>query len=95
MVELSRQRGFKIALVIFPELHALDAYPFERIHEQVLAGAAELGLPALDLLPVFRGQRAEDLWVHVTDHHPNEVAHRQAAEAIERFLRARALVPAR
>jgi hypothetical protein len=27
-----------------------------------------------------------DLWVSETDHHPNELAHRLAAEAIEQFL---------
>ncbi len=95
MVELARQRHIRIALVIFPEFYQLDGdYPFERIHALVAATGRELGLPTLDLLPVFRGRRAQDLWVHVTDHHPNQVAHQQAAEAIERFVRAQGLVPA-
>jgi hypothetical protein len=35
--------------------------------------------------------RDEDLWVHPSDHHPNEVAHRLAGEAIESFIRKRFL----
>ena len=35
----------------------------------------------------------EELIVHRTDGHPNEVAHRLAAEEIERFLRAQELRP--
>jgi hypothetical protein len=36
----------------------------------------------LGRLPVFRGRRTADLWVHPVDHHPNEVAHRLAAESL-------------
>jgi len=92
--ELARQRGFRLAMVIFPEFHQLDGdYPFEPIHQLVASSARELGIPTLDLLDVFRGQRAEDLWVHPADHHPNQDAHRQAAEALAGFLRDQGLVP--
>lgn len=91
---LARERGMKIALVIFPELYRLQGdYPFEAIHRLVKASAAEIGIPALDLLEVFRGHDARELWVHPQDHHPNEVAHEMAAEAIETFLKERSLVP--
>jgi hypothetical protein len=89
---LSRERGFRVALVIFPELHRLDgSYPFEEIHALVAKTARELSIPTLDLLPAFRGRGAEQLWVHPTDHHPNEIAHGLAAEAIAGFLRAERL----
>jgi hypothetical protein len=44
-------------------------------------------MPFLDLLDTFRGHDEKSLWVHPTDHHPNEAAHALAAEAIERFVR--------
>jgi len=85
--DLTRARGAKLAIVIFPELHSLDAYPFEGLHRIAGSAAERLGIPALDLLPAFRGMSAEELWVHPTDHHPNEAGHAIAAEAIARFLR--------
>jgi len=92
---IARQRGMKIALVIFPELYRLQGdYPFEAIHRLVNASAREIGIPVLDLLETFRGHDARELWVHPQDHHPNEVAHEMAAEAIERFLRANGLLSA-
>ena len=32
-------------------------------------------------------RRAEDLWMHPRDHHPNEEVHRLFAEEIARFVR--------
>jgi len=36
---------------------------------------------------VLQGRRAEDLWVHPHDPHPNALAHHLAAEALEPALR--------
>jgi hypothetical protein len=44
------------------------------------------GGKALDLLPAFHGRSATELWVHPTDQHPNEVAHRIAAKKLAEFL---------
>jgi lysophospholipase L1-like esterase len=85
---MTRERGIPFAVVIFPELHALgDSHPFAGIYEQIEARVGSLGVPVLNLFTAFRGQRAEELWVHAADHHPNELAHRIAADAIWEFLR--------
>jgi lysophospholipase L1-like esterase len=85
--ELLRKRDVRFAVVIFPELHALDdSHPFTNIYQRVHAYAESLGIPALNLFPVFEGRSASDLWVHVTDHHPNAEAHHVAADAIWSFL---------
>lgn len=77
----------KMILVIFPELFRLnDNYPFQEIHDKVAAEARRQGILVLDLLPVFQPYQAEDLWVHPTDHHPNEVAHDIAAQALFDFI---------
>ena len=86
-VELARQHKVPIALVIFPEFYQLDGnYPFEAIHRVVRETCQAVPMPVLDLLDVYRGKHPQDLWVHPTDHHPNEKAHKMAAEAIEAFL---------
>ncbi len=77
----------RLIIVIFPELFRLnDHYPFQKIHEKVSAEAKRQGIPVLDLLPFFQSYKSEDLWVHPTDHHPNEVAHGIAAQAIFDFV---------
>ena len=85
--QLTRSRGIELSLVIFPELYKLDGrYPFLAIHRLVQETCASLGIPALDLLSAFRGRDARDLWVHPTDHHPNELAHQIAADALYEFV---------
>lgn len=89
-VKLSGQHKFQLVLVIFPEFQDLDGvYPFEAVHDLVRTACESMGLPVLDLLDTFRGRRDRDLWVHPSDHHPNEIAHAMAAKAIETFLRER------
>jgi hypothetical protein len=53
-----------------------------------------VGIPTLDLLPTFLGHKPRELWVHLSDHHPNATAHAMAAESIAAFLKQRGLLPA-
>ena len=45
------------------------------------------GIPHHRLLGALYGRPEATLWVHPVDHHPNEIAHRLAAEAIAPVLR--------
>jgi hypothetical protein len=50
-------------------------------------------VPFLDLGPAILGESSgRDLAVHAIDSHPNDIAHRAAATAIEQLLRSRNLV---
>ncbi len=90
--ESCRQRGAKLAVVIFRQSSPWE--PWLRLVEVVTEGVRGTGIPVLDLGPtLLRDGRPEELIVHGTDAHPNEVAHRLAAEEIERFLRAQGLLP--
>lgn len=86
--ELSKEHGFKLALVIFPELYYLDwRHPFTDIYRLVGDTCGQLEIPVLNLFEsTFRGQNPRKLWVHPSDHHPNEKAHAMAAESITAFL---------
>ena len=92
---LARKHNFKLALVILPELYQLDGnYPFKAVHRLVATTGQELGIPTLDLLPVFENRDPSKLWVHPTDHHPNRDAHALVAGAVEEFLQKQQLLPA-
>lgn len=75
-------RGARLVVVIHPMLHALDAYPFAEAHAEVARRARRAGAEVVDLLPVFAGQDARDLWASPADHHPRAEAHAASAVAL-------------
>ena len=84
--------------VIFPLFDfPIDAhYPFAPIHEKLLAFFNEEKIPVLDLRAAFEGLAPARLQlIPGKDSHPNEIAHRIAAESIYEWLGERELIPAR
>ena len=59
-----------------------QGYPFAPVHEAIHRFCLVAGIQHYDLLADFRGRRSAELWVHPVDHHPNEIAHRLAAESL-------------
>ena len=86
MNELTTRDGAHLLVAIWPLLEELDDYPFGAIHGQIADELTERGVAVLDMLPTFAGRDESELHVHPTDHHPNEIAHRLAAEAIAKAL---------
>lgn len=93
MKEVAARRGAKLVVVMWPVFVELDDYPYAAKHELVMRACQELNIPAVDLLPAFRGASAHDLWVRTDDHHPNQAAQRKAAETVLAALAERGLVP--
>jgi len=80
------ENGGTLLVVVFPLLYDFDDYRFSSIHEKIEGFCRGHRIFYLDLLPAFsRHNKAEDLWANPTDHHPNEIAHRIAAEEIAAF----------
>jgi hypothetical protein len=80
-----RERHVPFVVVVFPLFgNPLDGgYPFAEVHTAVDRAAAAAGARVVDLLPAYRGLRWELLVVDgVNDEHPNEIAHRIAANVI-------------
>ena len=84
MNQRTRAAGGRFLVARWPLLVAFDRYPFADVHETIARFCLGAGIPQQDLLPVLRGQPTESLWVHPVDMHPNEVAHRLAAESLVR-----------
>jgi hypothetical protein len=88
MQRRSNRQGARFAVAIWPLFVGLEGpYPFTAAHETIGEFCLGAGIPVLDLLDVFRDRRSSELWVHSVDRHPNEVAHRMAAEALAPLVR--------
>jgi hypothetical protein len=81
-----REDGGTLLVVVFPLLYDFDDYRFGSIHRKIEGFCQGHHILHLDLLPAFSGHDAKDLWANPTDHHPNEIAHRIAAEEIAAFI---------
>ena len=85
--DLVAAHGGRLLAVTFPFLHVLGPdYPFAAMHRALDACWRDLGVPHLDLLPVFAGRRPADVVVNARDPHPNAAAHALAADAIGPFV---------
>ena len=78
--ESCRRSGARLAVVIFRQS---SWEPWLRLVDDVNEGVRGTDIPVLDLGPtLLPDRRFEELVVHPTDRHPNEIAHRLAAEEI-------------
>jgi lysophospholipase L1-like esterase len=80
-----RERRIPFVVAVFPLFgNPLgDDYPFAGVHASLDRAAAAAGAHVVELLPAYRGLRWELLVVDgVDDEHPNEIAHRIAANVI-------------
>ena len=86
---MCREHGVPLVVAIFPLFgNTLDGgYPFADVHAKVAQAAGEAGAKVVDLLPLYRGLDWRLLVVNgADDEHPNEIAHRIAAQAIARAV---------
>lgn len=85
--EMSLADGSSFELIIFPILYRLDDnYPFYDVEETIIDFADLAGISVFSLTPGFIGQSAEDLWVSVSDQHPNKQGHLLAAETLLPYM---------
>jgi lysophospholipase L1-like esterase len=91
LARLCREDGARFAVVLFHVDPGNDGW--RRLLEAVPPRLERLGTPLLDLGETFSESRDSDWLVHEVDRHPNESAHRVAAERIAAFLRAHDWIP--
>lgn len=88
MARVAREDHFRFVVMVFPIFTGLEGeYPFKDLHQQISQACQAAGCEFIDLLEVYRGLRSDTLWVHPTDQHPNEMAHRLAAKRLADYLR--------
>jgi lysophospholipase L1-like esterase len=84
-----RERGIPLMVVIFPLFGQPldDSYPFLELHRKAGEAASAAGARVVDLFAFYKGVRFDLLAVEgAADEHPNEIAHRIAADAILKAL---------
>jgi len=82
------RQSARLLVAPWPLFVALEgAYPFAPAHQTIARFCLKEGIAHHDLLPLFRGQPSPSFWVHPVDRHPNEKAHRLAAEALAPVVR--------
>jgi hypothetical protein len=87
-----RAQGGRFLVACWPlMIHLEGEDPFADVSEKVARFCLAAGIPRHDLRPAFQGRRTESLWVHPVDMHPNETAHRLAAESLAPAVRALAI----
>lgn len=87
LAQRCRERGIKLMVVNYPELHVLKDYPFEKVTAAIRSIAATEGAPFVDLLPSVADLPPESLWVSPTDAHPNATANARFTDTILSGLR--------
>lgn len=93
---IGKDKKTPIVAVVFPLFGIpLDAqYPFHPIHQKVKELLNTLAVPSHDLFADYEGLPLNRMQVIVgQDFHPNEIAHRLAAESILRWWKTDRLIP--
>jgi hypothetical protein len=96
MKAATQAKGVPLVAVVFPLFDfPIDAqYPFSESHEIINRALEAHEIKALDLRGAYKGIPPERLQVIPTvDNHPNEIAHRIAAERLLAFLRTSKVIP--
>ncbi len=96
IASIGSSHNTKVVAVVFPlfGLPLDESYPFAELHKRVHEATAELGIPTLDLFSAYYGVPLERVQVVVAkDFHPNEIAHRMAAEEIYYWLAEHKFIP--
>jgi lysophospholipase L1-like esterase len=82
-----RRDGIVLQVVLLPELHQLDPYPFRSEHARIRAFLEEEGIACLDATPALDPSvRPREYWVAADDAHPNARAHRRIADYVFPFV---------
>ena len=100
MAASARRRGVPMLVALFP-LFVDDlserGYPYLEVHEKIRGAAEAVGLPLVDLRPVFaaRDPHGRSWWAHASDWHPSVEGHRVAGKALASEILARELLTPR
>jgi lysophospholipase L1-like esterase len=89
----ARQHRIRITLAMVPDIHNLDQYPLQFVHDVFSTTARDNGFAYVDLLPALKGLASSEIWAMPGDPHPNARGHALMADAIFPILTSTAPPP--
>jgi len=78
----AREHRIRVTLAMVPDIHNLDHYPLQFVHDIFSKTARDNGFAYVDLLPALNGIASSDIWAMPGDPHPNARGHALMADAI-------------
>lgn len=85
--QIALDKHFDLQVVLLPDLHKLDDFPFKKEHLMVTNFLTDNHIDSLDLAPNFKDwSDSQKLWVAKDDSHPNKLAHKLIAEYTKDFI---------
>jgi len=86
--DVLQAEGVEFQVVMIPELHNVQDYPFNAIYEKVYGFLQDQGIDTLDLRGSFSAYTDDPvtLWVALDDAHPSALAHRMIADYSYDFI---------
>jgi hypothetical protein len=87
LFSLIKDASADVGFVVFPILAELNKnYPFFAVCDHIENFVSNYQIPTLNLTQAFIGQSSSSLWVSAYDQHPNEKAHKIAAQSMLPFV---------
>lgn len=90
---IAKRNNIDLMFAVYPEFHNFKEYEFHYVTDSVRNSASKNGAYFLDLLPYFKDENPEAIWVSHEDAHPNARGHKIAANAITEYLIKSKLIP--
>jgi lysophospholipase L1-like esterase len=80
--EYSKSTNIPVLMTVIPDIHFLEDYPFNSIHDKMKSISKELGFKYHDLLPSLEGISFNNLEIIKGDSHPNELGHSKISSSL-------------
>ena len=85
--DYGKENNIPIFLVVIPDIHFLEDYPFKLVNQKMKTISSELNFMYFDLLPSLEGIPFEDLQIIKGDSHPNKLGHQKISESLYPFIK--------
>jgi lysophospholipase L1-like esterase len=83
----AQKNNVRLYLLMTPDIHQLQDYPFHFIHDKIASLGRDLGFTVCDSYDALKIYPAEKLWTMPGDPHPNELGNKVMADVMEPVLR--------
>jgi lysophospholipase L1-like esterase len=88
LADYCKAHGIRLLIAHLPDIHGFQPYPLQEVTDLLQQTAKENAVDFIDVMPAFKGQDPDKLWVSPTDAHPNGLGNEIIANALFQKLEA-------